>query len=204
MRGRSKAEPISRSLACPRCVVPLTPSTLKTTVERWEVEVDVCVHSCGGVWLDKADFQVDPKDSLLLNRALLAHNVPALKGLLPESQAECPVCVVPMAPYRWKQTDVPLDRCGQCGGLWFDGHEIDTVQRQLRERPQAPRPAAATTSGASQAETAMRRNVLIGAVVAIAVLALVAVTLKGGYFSPDKAPKGKPAKTSIGQGTARA
>jgi Zn-finger nucleic acid-binding protein len=172
-------------------VVPLTPSTLKTTAERWEVEVDVCVHSCGGVWLDKADFQVDPKDSLLLNRALLAHNVPALKGLLPESQAECPVCVVPMAPYRWKQTDVPLDRCGQCGGLWFDGHEIDSVQRQLRERPQAPRPTGATTSGASSAEQAMRRNVLIGAVVAIATLALLALAFKGGYFTPDKAPAAK-------------
>jgi Zn-finger nucleic acid-binding protein len=186
-------------------VVPLTPSTLKTAVERWEVEVDVCVHSCGGVWIDKADFQVDPKASLLLNRALLAYNVPALKGLLPESQAECPVCVVPMAPYRWKQTDVPLDRCGQCGGLWFDGHEIDSVQRQLQARPQAPRPTAASTSaGASSAEQAMRRRVVMGAVVAIAMVAVVALGLKGGFFAPDKAPAAKPAKASIEQGTPRA
>ena len=134
----SPQEPLPRELPCPRCEVPLSRHTLVTAVERWQVEVDACTHSCGGVWLDREDFQVDPKAKLLLNQALLAHNVPALKGLTPEGPAECPVCRVPMGPYRWKHTTVPLDRCGQCRGLWFDGHEIAAVQQQLRQSPATP------------------------------------------------------------------
>jgi Zn-finger nucleic acid-binding protein len=172
-RSKAKAEAPPRALDCPRCEVPLSRRDITTAGEGWQVEVDVCVDSCGGVWIDKEDFHVDPSANLVLNKALVALNFPALKGLSPEAAADCPVCKAPMAVYHWKHTDVELDRCGQCRGLWFDGHEVAAVQTQLR---QAGRSAAVPARApAPQTNRNFNRlSLIVGVVALLAVAALVA------------------------------
>ncbi|MFN3430800.1 MAG: zf-TFIIB domain-containing protein [Candidatus Sericytochromatia bacterium] len=169
MSNRSKAEAPPRVLDCPRCEVPLSRREVTTAGEGWQVEVDVCVDSCGGVWIDKEDFHVDPSANLVLNKALVALNFPALKGLAPEAEAECPVCRVGMVPYHWKHTDVELDRCGQCRGLWFDGNEVAAVQTQLRH--------AGRQSAVPARAPAPRVNRQLNRIVWIMGLAVVAVAL---------------------------
>jgi Zn-finger nucleic acid-binding protein len=53
----------------------------------------------------------------------------AIQGL-PE-QRECPQCNTVMKPF-WVQSrkpdvDVELDRCHNCGGIWFDAGELETA-----------------------------------------------------------------------------
>lgn len=170
MPAANRPDSSPRALNCPRCEVPLVPNSVTTLTEGWKVEVDCCVHSCGGVWIEKEDFQVDPKANLLMNQSLQPLNMPALKGLEPEGQAECPECAIPMEPYQWKHTDVALDRCPQCRGLWFDGNEIASIQRQLREKQAAAAPLPTVAPPP-------RRNwlpLVVGGLVLVLVLGLVA------------------------------
>lgn len=182
MPAANRPEPSSRALNCPRCEVPLAPRVVTTLAEGWEVEVDCCLHSCGGVWIEKEDFQVDPKANLLMNQALQPYNMPAIKGLEPEAQAVCPECAIPMEPYRWKHTDVALDRCPQCRGLWFDGNEITAIQRQLREKQAAAPPLPA------QAPAAKRNPMPL--VVGILVVALVLGVVAARTIHKGKKPTG--------------
>ncbi|MBI2299195.1 MAG: zf-TFIIB domain-containing protein [Armatimonadetes bacterium] len=41
---------------------------------------------------------------------------------------ECPACGGPLRP--WPPGGVTVDGCDQCGGVWFDGHELQAVAQR--------------------------------------------------------------------------
>ena len=119
---------------CPRCRIPLKTHTITTDVEKWEVEVDVCSTSCGGVWLQDHDFHADARANLLLDLELVVLNVPKrqLDSRLSDSPANCPDCKQQMARYNWNNKDVYIDNCKRCKGRWFDGGEIRGIYEILK------------------------------------------------------------------------
>jgi Zn-finger nucleic acid-binding protein len=99
------------------------------------VEVDVC-PTTGGVWLDASELDqlaswFSPGD------AFDAHGGRYV-GQMSQDNAEgpCPKCGTPtLGPYRLPTpqgpSDVMLDICKSCFGIWIDGNECSAIRAQL-------------------------------------------------------------------------
>ena len=122
-------------LSCPRCAVPLTAHTITTDAEAWELEVDVCADSCGGLWLEAHDFEIDPQAKLLLDQELLGLNKPRRKAVNTKAPADCPACRVAMQRYDWNNEGIHLDTCPMCKGRWLDGGEVRAIHDQWEQEP---------------------------------------------------------------------
>lgn len=125
-------------LACPRCNVSLTPHTITTDAQGWEVEVDVCQDSCGGLWLEAHDFDADPEAKLLLDAELLHLNRPVKKTVNTKAPADCPSCRVAMHRFDWNNEGIHVDTCPMCKGRWLDGGEVQTIHAQWNQEPVDP------------------------------------------------------------------
>ena len=121
--------------SCPRCSVPLRAHTITTDTEAWQVEVDVCMDSCGGLWLEAHDFEVDPQAKLLLDQELASLNVGRTKKVNTKAPADCPACRVPMHRFDWNNEGIHLDACPMCQGRWIDGGEVRTIHDQWNQEP---------------------------------------------------------------------
>jgi Zn-finger nucleic acid-binding protein len=122
-------------LTCPRCSVPLKAHTITTDGEAWQVELDVCMDSCGGLWLEAHDFEVDPQAKLLLDQEVASLNIPRKKAINTKAPADCPACRVPMNRYDWNNEGIHLDSCPMCQGRWLDGGEVRTIHDQWDKEP---------------------------------------------------------------------
>jgi Zn-finger nucleic acid-binding protein len=122
-------------LTCPRCSVPLKAHTITTDGEAWQVELDVCMDSCGGLWLEAHDFEVDPQAKLLLDQEVASLNIPRKKAVNTKAPADCPACRVPMNRYDWNNEGIHLDSCPMCQGRWLDGGEVRTIHDQWDKEP---------------------------------------------------------------------
>jgi Zn-finger nucleic acid-binding protein len=122
-------------LSCPRCNVPLKTHSITTDAEQWQVEVDVCLDSCGGLWLEAHDFEVDPQAKLLLDSEIANLNIPRKKAINTKAPADCPACRVPMNRYDWNNEGIHLDTCPMCHGRWIDGGEVRTIHAQWDKEP---------------------------------------------------------------------
>jgi Zn-finger nucleic acid-binding protein len=125
-------------LACPRCNVSLKSHTITTDVDGWEVEVDACQDSCGGLWLEAHDFDADPKAKLLLDQELLSLNVPRKKNINTQAPADCPACRIAMHRFDWNNEGIHVDTCPMCKGRWLDGGEMQRVQATWNQEPVDP------------------------------------------------------------------
>lgn len=122
-------------MQCPRCRVPLETHTITTDAEAWQVEVDVCAASCGGIWLEAHDFEIDPQAKLLLDQELAALNKPRKANVNTKAPADCPTCRVAMHRYDWNNEGIHLDACPMCRGRWLDGGEVRTIHKQWDQEP---------------------------------------------------------------------
>ena len=122
-------------LSCPRCAVPLQAHTITTDTEAWQVEVDVCAESCGGLWLESHDFEIDPRAKLLLDQELLSLNKPRRKAVNTKAPADCPACRVPMRRFDWNNEGIHLDSCPMCQGRWLDGGEVRSIHEEWDREP---------------------------------------------------------------------
>lgn len=122
-------------LSCPRCNVPLKTHTITTDAESWQVDIEACTDSCGGLWIEQADFEADTKAKLLLDTELTGLNVPGKKAINTKAPADCPACRVPMTRYNWNNEGIYLDNCPMCAGRWIDGGEMRAVQDEWDKEP---------------------------------------------------------------------
>lgn len=102
---------------CPHCQTP----TLRSTATEQGTLVDACSR-CHGLWLDRGviyDFCAQPQQ---LEQTLEA----GLRSPRP-SDRSCPRCDCPLETGTLHGTSV--ERCGGCGGLWFDAGEVTQVLR---------------------------------------------------------------------------
>lgn len=88
---------------------------------RQGVVIDHC-PACKGVWLDEGEIYLFSQDPKWLHQTLAT-------GLASPhaSTAKCPRCNVPMEEGKVGSSDLTLDLCPACKGLWFDDGELKTA-----------------------------------------------------------------------------
>ena len=108
------------TLSCPKCDTPMEKKTVGAVV------IDHC-PGCAGLWFDEGELQYGLADGGRdeLKRLSTAAQPPTEHDLKP---ADCPRCAAPLArvlsPGR---SDLYVDVCGLCGGVWYDGGEVDDL-----------------------------------------------------------------------------
>ena len=116
-------------MICPVCAKTLKP------VASNGVTVDVCDKGCGGIWFDQFELQRFGQPNAPAPEPLL--NVrPNLATAIPNTpKRPCPRC----AGIRLKRrlfnpkSEVEIDECGGCGGIWLDAGELAKIRAELRE-----------------------------------------------------------------------
>src|SRR5579859_742936 len=109
---------------CPVChTKTLAKHDLGQDLESWK-----CA-TCGGQWLNSYHFWKWLEDHPPTRRATTS--APPLD--LPSGETKgariCPECGHILAKYKVGHSlDFSLDRCGQCGGIWFDKNEWEILE----------------------------------------------------------------------------
>ncbi|MEN3015383.1 MAG: zf-TFIIB domain-containing protein [bacterium] len=118
---------------CPRCKslgqeVPLQQSMLSN------IEINVC-QTCGGIWFETKELgmatAVDKKEIEQLTQTLSqAKDIEKSQDM----EMQCPKCSTNMFKYRYMYTsDIYIDSCEQCEGIWVDKGELLRIVNYLEE-----------------------------------------------------------------------
>lgn len=122
---------------CPKCLGKLQKTTItnRTTSEVkelqgaglvYDLEVDKC-FVCGGVWLDKGELEK------YLSEEIEIVDSPSLGSQMDKEldakYGNCPCCSIKMTKVTsFKNTDLTVDTCSKCQGIWLDPTEIDILE----------------------------------------------------------------------------
>jgi Zn-finger nucleic acid-binding protein len=121
---------------CPKC-----PGKLET-LDIEGVKIDHC-NECEGIWFDQSELeQILKKDSFHIDSPDLNGQkfdgkeiTGALKELLDSRPSHCPKCKQKPELLRIKQkkskTEIFMDKCPVCGGIWLDGGEITILRNNF-------------------------------------------------------------------------
>jgi len=104
-------------MKCPKCRVELVAQTAKG-----DVRLDCC-PDCRGIWFDAGELEKIMKD------AQEDLYVPAAAK---QQYLFCPRCVQYLHSFHYPQTEVMIEMCKSCGGLWLDGAEYTKI-RKMRD-----------------------------------------------------------------------
>ncbi|NIM18161.1 MAG: hypothetical protein GTO45_39670 [Candidatus Aminicenantes bacterium] len=104
---------------CPKCKKP----TLSNFNTSEGVVVDFC-DQCFGIWFDKDE---------LANYIELSKDIPEIKEMKEQARKTglaCPKCkgTLEELPFS-SQTNILVDRCESCGGIFFDAGEIIEAEK---------------------------------------------------------------------------
>ena len=121
-------------MLCPKC--------RKATLAEMQVGdvrtvVDQC-RSCGGIWFDRKELEA------IMD---LAARDLAIPPTAEETRRTCPRDFEKLLTFRYPQTEVMIDMCRRCEGLWLDGGELTEIRKirdQLNEHGELNRPGPAT------------------------------------------------------------
>lgn len=139
-------------MKCPVCSNRLRQITAKSVI------LDVCPN-CKGIWFDCDEFadfvgKLSASEQITAEKVKLfqRRNVQALHKLKEKARL-CPKCSSKLRKFNYSyDSNVFLDKCPNCGGIWADGGEIEQVARYLKEDPQA------TAVGEALAESIAQRD----------------------------------------------
>jgi len=122
------------------------------------VEIDICPY-CKGIWFDSGELsvvvrelsareEISPQKTKLFHRREVRSIYEA-----EEKQRLCPKCNQTMKKFNYaSDSNVFIDKCPNCGGIWADKGEVTEIARYLKEDPQA------TAVGAALAESIAQRD----------------------------------------------
>ena len=107
---------------CPKCAAPMWPMELQN------VEVDLCVK-CQGMWFDRGELA--KASGTEFQEAASAET---LRGGRRPGRS-CPDCAVPLYEHELvAESDVMIDQCPRCSGLFLDKGEYSAAQGYLRAK----------------------------------------------------------------------
>lgn len=96
---------------CPKCkTIPLDERTLSDKLTR----IDVC-SQCRGGWFDATELD------RVLSTAVKDLDPP--KNAKPSSRA-CPKCNIHLLQFMYPETEIEVDVCSSCSGVWLDRGEF--------------------------------------------------------------------------------
>ncbi|MCP4609483.1 MAG: rhomboid family intramembrane serine protease [Planctomycetes bacterium] len=122
-------------MKCPSCCGKLRRVKSKTAL------VDICLD-CRGIWFDSGEF-VDfarsltesEKISPTKTRLFEPRKVHTLKTVREQTKT-CPKCNLAMKRFNYSyDSNIFIDKCLNCQGIWTDGGEIRQVARYLKDDP---------------------------------------------------------------------
>lgn len=166
-------------MRCPRCGAALKPYAYGGQA------LDVCPE-CRGIWFDRDELTTVAGHMIETGQAETqqagdAINVRRAPVSAEEAEKVCPRCKLPMTAFNYAyDSNVFLDRCAACQGIWADPGEVETVARYLKGNPAVNRYAQSFMQGAvaerkqSWIGRLLRSRVLSGTVAASYIGAIVA------------------------------
>jgi membrane associated rhomboid family serine protease/Zn-finger nucleic acid-binding protein len=122
-------------MKCPSCCGRLREVKSKTAL------VNICLD-CRGIWFDSGEFvdfarrlteseKISPKEVRLFEPRTV-HTLKTVK----ETLKLCPKCNLAMKRFNYSyDSNIFLDKCTNCQGIWTDGGEIQQVARYLKDDP---------------------------------------------------------------------
>ncbi len=119
---------IIENMHCPLCKVNLEKAVF------YGVEVDYCPR-CLGLWFEKDELR-QAKDEKDKNLNWLDIDLWKEKGKFKISPGKklCPSCQVPLYEVCYGDSNVKVDFCDLCGGIWLDRGEFKKIIGYLREK----------------------------------------------------------------------
>ena len=144
-------------MQCPGC------SGLLRAEKHQYVEFDICMD-CRGIWVSGEQFRAlavkVAADGQVESSAILSFK--ARKVLRPGEDNPmriCPKCTLAMREFNYAyDSNILLDRCEQCKGIWLDPNEIIDIAKHIQYNPDvdaAARSLIKDTDGEEAAKVAM-------------------------------------------------
>jgi Zn-finger nucleic acid-binding protein len=143
-----------RERLCPVCQIELKPQV------HLGVTIDVC-PACAGIWFDEGELaRLNQLDDEILPRIDALYQ-PQVTSYDPPWERLCPDCQKPLRPYNYLYTsNIRLDTCEQCGGVWVDNGELEVMHRVLQDARTAEVPPEAKAQIAlAEIETEHRETI---------------------------------------------
>jgi hypothetical protein len=128
------------------------------TVE--EVDLDVCVGECGGIWFDRYELtKVDEANESAGEQLLHIEKNSPDASVDRERRIACPKCpdVVMMRHFSSVKREVTIDECPSCGGFWLDAGELAAIRSEFATVEERERAAAQYFSEVFDPELAAAR-----------------------------------------------
>lgn len=100
----------------------------------YDTEVDYCPVGLG-VWFDEGEFRI-AKDSKDKNLDWMDIDLweDKTKFKISKEDKECPKCGVPMYEVKYGDSNVKVDICNLCNGVWLDRGEFKKIIDYLRKK----------------------------------------------------------------------
>ncbi len=113
---------------CPKCKEELKQTNF------YGVKVDSCL-SCGGYWFEKSELRraKDTKEKQL-NWMDIDLWEKEEKFRVSGKERHCPSCQVPLYEVNYGDSDVKIDVCNVCEGVWLDRGEFKKVVEHLKDK----------------------------------------------------------------------
>ena len=122
-------------MQCPVCHSALTQKMY------YQVPIQVC-SQCGGIWFEQGELK-EYIDDLLIERQdipdlpISTDTIPAIGEIkIKEPVKPCPKCTQALTPYNYcYNSNVILDKCAPCQGIWVDGGKIEKIAQYHKVNP---------------------------------------------------------------------
>ena len=120
------------TIKCPVCNEALK------TITYQKQKVDVC-QSCGGVWFDEGEL-LNTINGLVSKDLIKGQSVEKAYGKkaiasedIEKFKRHCPRCKVELEVVNYSyDSNVFLDRCPNCLGMWADKKELEAVAKHIK------------------------------------------------------------------------
>jgi membrane associated rhomboid family serine protease/Zn-finger nucleic acid-binding protein len=113
----------------------------RVAVGKIQIRNNVC-PGCNGIWSDAGEF-VNLVSELAKSQEIAPETLQLFKprearppGKIEEGPRMCPRCNAGMRKFNYAyDSNVFLDKCPNCGGIWMDGGEVRQIARYLKHNP---------------------------------------------------------------------
>lgn len=116
-------------MTCPACgKVKLTP------MQNGDIELDVCIGGCGGVWFDHLEFKKMDEPHEHVGEDLLTVAIDPSIEVDHKKPRPCPKCKssVMFRQFFSPKRQIELDHCRTCGGHWLDLGELSRARGSFK------------------------------------------------------------------------
>jgi len=129
-KGELKLADTYKTIRCPACGTIMT----KVFIPSAGVSVDICADGCGGIFFDNKElnhFKHAGDNSMEeINRLLSGKEY---KKVDEQAIRICPACSTNMVKNNIANTNIQVDNCYQCGGIFLDYGELEIIRNSLKK-----------------------------------------------------------------------